>query len=310
MYAEPLLELPPAFLYPMAWLFGCLWGSFLNVCIARLPRGGSVVWPASHCPKCKAAIRGYDNVPVFSYLLLRGKCRACKAPISARYPMVELLMGMLTLALVHRFGVSFTTLAYFVLTMGLIVVTFIDVEYWIIPNEVSYGLWLVGLGVSFVPGATVAPLDAFIGFAGGAAGLFLVAWLFLKLRGVEGLGAGDWKLLGGLGAFLGWRLLPLLLFLAALQGVLVALVVYLARRGKPLEPAPLPEPPAEPAADDETRPEPAIETDSAQNTSDDGPPPGRLALPFGPFLAVAALELIFFGDALVRLFDALAGGRG
>ena len=303
MQPEPLLDLPPALLYPFAFLFGSLWGSFLNVCIVRLPKALSVMWPASHCPKCQAPIRGYVNIPVFSYLLLRGKCRACKVPISARYPLVELLMGMLTLALVHRFGVSFTTLAYFVLTMGLLVVTFIDVEYWIIPNEISYGLWLVGLGVSFVPGATVQPLDAFIGFAAGAVGLFLVAWLFLKLRGVEGLGDGDWKLLGGLGAFLGWRMLPLVLFLAAVQGVAVAGVVYALRRGKPLEPAPLPEDESEESTD-------APAEVPARLAEVDGPPPGRLALPFGPFLALGALELVFFGDAIVRFVESIAGGRG
>ena len=298
--------LPPAAVYPLAFVFGSLWGSFLNVCIARLPEGRSVVWPGSHCGHCKTPIRGYDNIPIFSYLLLRGRCRACKEPYSARYPLVELLVGMLALALVHNFGLSWTTLAYFLLTLGLVVATFIDLAWFIIPNEVTFLLLPVGLGMSFIPGATVRPLDAAIGAAAGYGVLWLVATGYAWLRKVNGLGGGDVKLLGVLGAFFGWKALPLLLFMSAAQGVVAALVIFLVRRGEPL-PVPTlpgatqaPSTPATGASGASGEPVPPAPED------DDGPPPGRLALPFGPFLALSAFELLFFGDTLsIALFGAV-----
>lgn len=273
--------LPVAAVYAVAFVFGALWGSFLNVCIVRLPARRSVVRPASHCLRCGGRIRWYDNVPIVSYALLRGRCRACGASISPRYLVVELLTGLLCLAIVHRFGLSWTSLATFILAAGLVVATFVDLTHYIIPNEVTYLLVPVGLGMSFVPGATVAPLDAFIGAAAGAGVLVVVAATYRLLRGVRGLGGGDVKLLAAIGAFLGWRPLPLVLFLAAAQGVVAAGIVLLARRGKPA-PAPPPPPPEE--SDDEEQ----------------GPPPGRLAIPFGPFLALATLQAIFFGNAIYQ----------
>jgi leader peptidase (prepilin peptidase)/N-methyltransferase len=281
--AEALLGLPPELVYGVAFVFGALWGSFLNVCIVRLPRARSVVFGGSRCVGCDAPIRAYDNIPIVSYLVLRGRCRACGARISPRYPIVELLMAMLTLAIVHRFGISISALAYFLLAMGLVVLTFVDLEYFIIPDEVSYSLAVLGLGLAFVPGATVPPLDAAIGALVGAGALLLLGLVFRLVRRVQGIGFGDIKLLVGLGAFLGYRQLPFLFVLAALQGLLAAGVVFTARRGRPLEPAPLPE-------EEETRDEARV--------ADDGPPPGRLALPFGPFLALASLEIVFFGPAL------------
>ena len=308
---DDLLGLPEALVYPFAFCFGALWGSFLNVCIVRLPLGRSVVFPGSRCPACDAVIRAYDNIPILSYLLLRGRCRACKAPFSSRYMMVELLMAMLALAFVHAFGLSFTTLAYFLLAMGLIVATFVDLAHGFIPNEVSYLLAIAGLGLSLVPDATVKPLDAFVGAACGGGGLFLVAWIYRFARGGHGLGFGDMKLLFGIGAFVGWKALPLLIFLASAQGVVIALVAFAARRGKPLalweRPSdaarsdPGTEVSAQPAAATEGAPAPADEDDY-----DDGPPPGRFAIPFGPFLALATFEVIFFGPAIMRtLFGAV-----
>jgi leader peptidase (prepilin peptidase)/N-methyltransferase len=208
--------------------------------------------------------------------------------ISPRYPLVELLAAALATALYHRYGVSWTFLAYFLFAAGLVVATFVDLEHMIIPNEVTYLLLPVGLGVAFAEGVTVPPLDAALGAAAGAGSLLVVAATYRLLRGVRGLGMGDVKLFAAIGAFLGWRALPLVIFLAAAQGLLVAGVILLGRRGKAARPAePVPPPPATPA------PAPPAE-------EDDGPPPGRLAVPFGPFLALGALEALFFGGAIQR----------
>jgi leader peptidase (prepilin peptidase)/N-methyltransferase len=271
--------LPAEALCVGAFVFGALWGSFFNVCIVRLPLGRSIVRPASHCPSCHAPIRFYDNIPILSYLWLRGRCRACGVRISPRYLLVELLAAVLCLALFHRFGFSFGFFAHFVLAGALLILTFIDLEHFVLPNEITYALVPAGLGLSFLEGATVRPLDALLGAAAGAAALLLVAGGYQLLRGVRGLGLGDVKLLAGIGAFVGWRALPLLLFLAAAQGLLVAgLLLVLGKREQLVHPR-LP--------DEEGEGEP-------------GPPPGRLVVPFGPFLALATLEVVFFGEAITR----------
>jgi leader peptidase (prepilin peptidase)/N-methyltransferase len=278
----PRLELngiPAEALYAVAFVFGALWGSFFNVCIVRLPEGRSIVRPASQCPSCHAPIRFYDNIPIFSYLWLRGRCRACGVRISPRYLVVELLCACLCLALFHRYGLSWPFLAYFVLAGALVVLTFIDLAHYILPNEITYALVPLGLGLSFIEGATVRPLDAVLGAAAGAAVLLLVAGGYRLLRGVRGLGFGDVKLLAGIGAFVGWRGLPLLLFLAAAQGLIVAGLLLVLGKRQHLYP--------QPRAEEEEEP-------------DSGPPPGRLAVPFGPFLALATLEVVFFGEAITR----------
>jgi leader peptidase (prepilin peptidase)/N-methyltransferase len=280
--------IPVAAFYPLAFVFGALWGSFLNVCIVRFPAGRSVVRPSSRCQHCETPIRPYDNIPIVSYLWLRGRCRACKARFSPRYLVVEVLTGALSLALFQRFGFSPSFAAYFAFCAALLVATFVDLAHFIIPNQVTYFLLPVGLAVSFIPGATVRPLDAAIGAAAGFGFFALIAFAFHALRGVRGLGFGDVKLMGGIGAFLGWRALPLLLFLSAAQGLLAAVAVLLARRGRPTPAAAPPPPPPEGAKSGE------------DDEEDDGPPPGRLAMPFGPFLALGSLEVLFFGPAISR----------
>jgi leader peptidase (prepilin peptidase)/N-methyltransferase len=280
-----LAGLPSAVIYPLAFVFGALWGSFLNVCIARIPAGRSVVRPSSRCPHCDSAIRPYDNIPIVSYLFLRGRCRSCGARFSPRYLVVELLMGILSVALLHRFGLSWSFLAYFIFSAGLLVAAFVDLAHLIIPNEVTFLLVAVGLGMALVPGATVRPLDAAIGAAAGGGGLALVALVYRWVRRMTGLGFGDVKLLAAIGAFLGWRALPLVLFLSAVQGLLGAIGFWVARRRK----APVAAPPVPAVAD-----------------AHDGPPPGRLAVPFGPFLALGSLEVLFFGPLLARVLFGFA----
>src|SRR4030042_1250506 len=123
----------------LAFIFGSIVGSFLNVCIHRMPEGESVVWPRSHCPKCKKRIPGYDNIPFISYILLRGRCRFCKERISLRYPLVELSSALLTVALFNHFGLSYDFFFYMVMLWGLIIATFVDISHRIIPDEISVG---------------------------------------------------------------------------------------------------------------------------------------------------------------------------
>ena len=186
------------------FVFGAIIGSFLNVCIYRLPIDASIVFPGSHCPKCDEPIRWYDNIPLFSYLILGGKCRFCKVRIPVRYPLVEALSGAFCAALLWRFGLSPSFPVYYALICALIVVTFIDFDHQIIPNMITIPGIPLGFAASFVlPEVTWS--DSLIGIAVGAGGLLAVALLFQLVRGKEGMGIGDVKLLGMIGAFIGWK---------------------------------------------------------------------------------------------------------
>src|SRR5215470_5136518 len=209
--------MPLFFLWVIVFVFGAAIGSFLNVCIVRIPKGQSITTPPSHCPNCQAPIRGYDNIPLLSYLCLRGRCRACSARISPRYFFVELLTGALTVVLFLRFGVMPAFLLYLVFVAALIVVSFIDLELQIIPDVISLPGIAVGLVASFLNtpwprehlALPPAPLDSALGILAGGGFLFLVAWLYERFTGVEGMGGGDIKLLAMIGAFLGWAGVPL-----------------------------------------------------------------------------------------------------
>jgi leader peptidase (prepilin peptidase)/N-methyltransferase len=196
----------------LAAVFGLLIGSFLNVVIGRLPHGESIVRPGSRCPKCKHELRWYENVPVLSYLVLRGRCRSCKEPISIRYPVVELLTGLLFLAAKIRFGWSLELLLRdFPFIAILIAVTFIDLDLRIIPDPLSLGglVWglVTALAFGLIPGLGAGTSISWISSLAGAAvgfGLFYgLAWIYYRLTGRSGLGGGDIKLLAMLGAFLG-----------------------------------------------------------------------------------------------------------
>lgn len=187
-----------------AFLLGSIIGSFLNVCIIRVPEGRSIVSPPSHCPTCKSAIRFYDNIPVFSYILLGGKCRGCGERISPRYPLVEFLTGCLSVLLLLRFGPSLSYVVYLLFVSSLVVITFIDIDHRIIPDKISLPAIPIGFALSFLL-PEVTWLQSLIGILVGGGSLLLVAVVYEAITGVEGMGGGDIKLLAMLGAFLGWE---------------------------------------------------------------------------------------------------------
>jgi leader peptidase (prepilin peptidase)/N-methyltransferase len=208
---------------------GACIGSFLNVCIHRLPADESVVRPGSRCPGCGTAIAWHDNVPLLSWVWLRARCRTCRAPISARYPLVEAATGALAVVALARFGPTALGLVAFAFTAALLLVTFIDLDHRFIPDEVSLPGILVGLGASFLPDG-IGPLAAAAGAALGGGVLWAVAWGYERATGVEGMGLGDVKLLAMIGAFLGWTAIPAVLVIASVTGALVGAAV-MVRRG-------------------------------------------------------------------------------
>jgi leader peptidase (prepilin peptidase)/N-methyltransferase len=210
-------------------LLGLVVGSFANVCIHRLPGGASVVSPPSRCPACAARVRPWDNVPVLSYLALRGRCRSCRARISPRYPLVELANGLLYFALASTVGPSPRTVVWMAFVTALLILVFIDLEHHLLPDVITLPGIVVGLAASFLPGSRVSPLGSAAAAAFGYLAFLTVATLYRRLRGVDGLGEGDWKLSAMLGAFLGWEPLLLTIFFAALSGTLVGLALMLSR---------------------------------------------------------------------------------
>ena len=211
-------------------LFGLVAGSFLNVVIHRLPRGESVASPGSHCPACGAPIRPYDNVPVLSWLLLRGRCRVCRAPISARYPAVELANAVLWVAVFLQAPgwADFASGAF--LSSACLALLAIDAEFRILPDRITLTGIAVGLALSFFSRVR-SPASSFAGAAIGAGGLWLVAFLYEKWKKVEGMGFGDVKMLGMIGALLGVSGVVIAVLLASVAGSLVGLALVLARRG-------------------------------------------------------------------------------
>lgn len=253
------MELPIIF-YFFAFIFGAVVGSFLNVCICRLPEGRSIVFPPSACPLCGYQIRWYDNIPIVSFLILRAKCRACHAPISWRYPLVEALNGILTLLLFIKAGPTLPFLALFLFCSSLVVITFIDLDHQIIPDSISLPGILIGFLFSFfLPWS--GWLNSLSGILLGGGSLFLVAWGYEKLTGKEGMGGGDVKLLAMMGAFLGWRSVPFIIFAASLVGSVIGVSVMMAQKKD-----------------------------------------GKLAIPFGPFLAFGAVLYIFYGRQLISWY--------
>jgi len=217
-----LLLRSPAF-ETTACLLGLVVGSFANVCIHRLPRRESVVRPPSRCPACGALIQARDNVPLVSWLLLRGRCRACRTPISRRYPVVEAANGLLWLALAGLQGPRAQTFVAMALVTALLVLGVIDLDHQILPDVITLPGIAVGLAASFLPGSGVRPLAAAAAAAGGWLAFAAVAWAYERTRGIEGLGQGDWKLAAMLGAFLGWQGMLLAVLLASVAGTVVGL---------------------------------------------------------------------------------------
>lgn len=210
-------------------VFGALVGSFLNVVIHRVPRKESIVTPPSACPSCKTRLAPYDNVPVLSWLWLRGKCRTCRAPISARYPLVESSTALLFAgagAVIHEPFLLALALAFIA---AMIVVTFIDLDHKIIPDAITIPGTLFALGASFL-GRSIPPTDALLGALVGGGGLFLVAWGYRAATGRDGLGGGDVKLLAMVGAFLGPAGAFLTIFLGSFSGTIFALATMSASK--------------------------------------------------------------------------------
>jgi leader peptidase (prepilin peptidase)/N-methyltransferase len=214
----------------LVFMFGMCIGSFLNVCIYRLPSSISIINPSrSFCPQCNSTIQFYDNIPVFSYLWLKGRCRNCKASISLRYPLVELMTGILAIAVLFMFGLTLEGVVYFVFISSLLVITFIDIDHKIIPDIITIPGIPIGLAASFVlPAMTFK--SSLMGLLVGGGSLLLVAWIYSLVTRKEGMGGGDIKLLGMIGTFIGWKGVILTIFAASLAGTLVGIIVMLQKR--------------------------------------------------------------------------------
>lgn len=265
----------------LSFVLGAIVGSFLNVCIYRIPRGESIVSPGSKCPGCGAHIRFYDNIPLVSYLVLRGKCRRCGQRISLRYAGVELLTAALFTTLFALFGLSADLAAALVLTCLLIVISFVDLEFLIIPDVLSVGGLLLGLALSFVRtppffgqglsiafGSLPAFVQSLLGILIGGGILYAIAKLYEIVRRAEGMGGGDIKLLAMIGAFCGITGVVFALVAGSIIGTVVGIPLMLAK-GKGV----------------------------------------KYAIPFGPFLSLGALVYVAAGDGLIEGVLALIAGQ-
>jgi len=281
-----LTLIPQPFIYVVIGVVGAIIGSFLNVVIHRVPRDESVVLPGSRCPSCGAVISFYDNVPVLSYLMLGGRCRSCKVHISARYPAVEVLTALLWLAVVWRQGVSFALPFDLIFVTAITALIFIDAEHMILPNVITYpGIvfalvariaipflmgrpyfddlpMLMGGMLAGMPVWAASLTGALIGALVGGGSLWLMGWTWEKLRGIEAMGLGDVKMMFMVGAYLGWRLTILNIFLGVFSGSLIG-IALMARQGK-------------------------------RNM--------QMLLPFGVFLGIGAIAALLFGSEIVEWY--------
>lgn len=221
--------MPAPMLIVFAFAMGAVIGSFLNVCIYRLPIGRSVAWPGSACPSCARPLSWYENIPILSWLALRGRCRSCQAPISSRYPVVELLTAVMCAGALWYYGLTPLFVSRFVFGCALIVLFAIDLEFQILPNAITLPGVVVGLLFALVgpPGWKAALIGAVLG--GGV--LYAVAEGYYRVRKEDGLGMGDVKMLAMIGAFLGWQQMLLTLVLASFAGALVGLGLIALQRG-------------------------------------------------------------------------------
>ncbi len=295
MTITDLLRQNPALLTGCVFLFSLLVGSFLNVVIHRLPKVLERQWraqademlgrdaepatepynllvPRSRCPACGAEIKAHQNVPVVSYLLLGGRCASCKARISPRYPVVELVTAMLSAAVAWRFGWHWQTLAGLSFTWALVALTVIDLDHQILPDVITLPLLWLGLLLSLAwsaglrPPAPVDPRAAIIGAAAGYLSLWSLYWTFKLLTGKEGMGYGDFKLFGAFGAWMGWQMLPMIILLSAFAGAVIGLAM-IALRGRDR----------------------------------------NVPMPFGPYLAVAGWIALMWGPQIVGGYLRVSG---
>lgn len=279
----------------LVFICGLILGSFLNVCIYRLPLDQSIFKPRSHCPECKNTVAGYDNIPLISYLLLGGKCRYCKKPIAIRYFLVELITGILFLLIHYIFdGPNLASITYSVLTAALIVITFIDFDHFIIPDNITYPGMILGLLMSILliympqtsPILIAEPnifsywsgkyhplVNSIIGLLTGGGILYLIAVIAAAIMKKEAMGGGDIKLLAFLGSFIGWKLILLTLIFASFIGSIIGGIMLLMMRRK------------------------------NQDTALTGH-----YIPFGPYLAIGALIAILWGNQIIDwYFNSILG---
>ncbi len=288
-----------AWLSATALFTGAAVGSFLNVVIARVPAGESVVHPRSRCPRCRSPIAWYDNLPVLSWLLLRARCRGCGAPISARYPLVELLGAAAALLALRRHGLSAAAAAELALAATLVALAFIDLDTWLLPDLLTWPLLAAGLGLSALGLTSAATLtSSILGAAVGFGTFAAVSLAGSRIFKREALGFGDVWLLGGLGAWLGLGATLPVVLLASIQGTAVGLVLLVLGKLPKGGPSPRPSPPA---AEREERP-PVRE---GEGTEEDDWVPPKNAVPFGPFLVLGGLEWLYLAGEIVRLFPVL-----
>ena len=216
--------------YLMAFIFGTIVGSFLNVCIYRIPMGESVIYPFSHCPECGEKIKWYDNIPIISYLILRGKCRNCGEKISVQYPLIELLTGILTAGVIWKYGISLVSLYFLILACVLIVVSMIDIKTMLVPVKLCYFAMVAGIMLSpFIP--IISLKDSILGASFGAGIILFIIETYYIFTGKEGMGYGDANIMALIGAFLGWEKVLLTIFFASLIGSVVG-VALMVLKGK------------------------------------------------------------------------------
>lgn len=267
--------------YLVVFAFGAVMGSFLNVCIYRIPKGESLILPGSRCPECKENIAFYDNIPILSYIFLGGRCRKCNARISVRYPLVELLNGLFYVSLLVFFGFGIKFIIYALFLSSLIVITFIDIDHRIIPDVITLPGMLVGLTLTpffitsfhdpiamslhrVLPQAGTYLTGFFYSFFGllvGSTPLLAIGWLWEKFRKVEAMGGGDIKLMGMVGSFVGWKGAILTIFLGALTGSIIGILLILLKKQS-----------------------------------------ANKLIPFGPFLALGATVSLFWGNDIISWY--------
>ena len=245
----------------IVFIYGLCIGSFLNVCIFRIPESMSLIRPPSTCPRCKAKIKSYDNIPVLSYILLGGKCRTCRIPISIRYPLIELFTGIMWYLTYARFGISIDFFIYIAFISVLIVITFIDIDLQIIPDIISLpGIPLFFILALFLPNQSLmdAALKALFGVLAGGGSLLFIALSYKFITKKDGMGLGDVKLLAMIGALIGFKGVLFTIFASSALGTVIGLCVMIVTRNNM-----------------------------------------KLAIPFGPFLSAGAVIYLFFGEAII-----------
>jgi len=213
------------------FIIGLVIGSFGNVCIYRIPRNESIIYPASHCPHCNKPIQYYDNIPLISYIILKGKCRHCQGKIPLQYPIVEGLTGILYLLIYFFYGLQFVSLVYMLFSTSLIIISFIDFHEKIIPDTLSLPFIVIGFLSSFLL-KNITPANSLLGILAGGGSLLIIALAGSYLFKKEAMGGGDIKLAAMIGAFLGWKLTLLSLFLGFFLGSVIGVIILIRTKGQ------------------------------------------------------------------------------